>query len=154
MGSVASTFAAIQRGLDEAKSSRWRGPVCPFTQSGKGYFEARGTRSVILSSIINILETPLGTRIMLPQFGSRLPELVFEQNDEILAQMARTYIADALDRWEPRIRILNVDVFADQFRDDILIVRLTYTILQESVQEQVTLRVGPSGTPIEVEKAA
>jgi phage baseplate assembly protein W len=40
---------------------------------------------------------------MLPEFGTPLLELVFEQNDEATAELARDMIATAIETWEPRI---------------------------------------------------
>lgn len=150
---VVTTYDILQRQLDSAQNSRWRGPTLPFTPTPKGYFESRGTRSVILSSIMNILNTPLDSRIMMPQFGSVLHELVFEPNDDILGALAQSYVADAIARWEPRVRLNSSEIFRDQFRSDVLNIRLTYTILDGGFREQVTLRLSPPGTPVGVEVA-
>jgi len=64
----------------------------------------------ITQSIHIILGTAIGERMMRPTFGSRLHELVFEPiNAETLA-LARQYVEDALTIWEPRIRIIEIDV--------------------------------------------
>ena len=65
----------------------------------------------IFQSMKNILQTPVGTRFFLPTFGSRLTELIFEPNVFILADLARMYTRDALEKWEPRVTV--VDVLTD-----------------------------------------
>ena len=67
----------------------------------------------IYQSIYCILNTMLGERVFLPEFGSRLHELVFEPNDEIVADLAKLYICDALAKWEKRITVTDVYVRAN-----------------------------------------
>ncbi|MCB9076726.1 MAG: GPW/gp25 family protein [Anaerolineaceae bacterium] len=57
-----------------------------------------------------ILMTPIGQRVMRPEFGSRLLELLFEPNNSHTAARARRYVEEALERWEPRINIKDVRV--------------------------------------------
>lgn len=61
-------------------------------------------------AIAIILQTAPGERVMRPEFGCRLHELVFAQNDSQTAGLAREYVEAALIRWEPRIRVLDIDV--------------------------------------------
>jgi phage baseplate assembly protein W len=64
----------------------------------------------IRESIVTILATEQGERLMRPDFGSRLRTLVFAPNDAATANLARFYIEDALARWEPRIEEVQVEV--------------------------------------------
>jgi phage baseplate assembly protein W len=64
----------------------------------------------IRESIVTILGTEQGERLMRPDFGSRLRSLVFEPNSPATANLARFYIEDALARWEPRIEQVQVVV--------------------------------------------
>lgn len=59
----------------------------------------------IAQSVIDILTTPIGTRVMLPEYGSNLPDLVDNPSDPVLAIKIIIASAGALARWEPRIRI-------------------------------------------------
>lgn len=52
---------------------------------------------------------------MQPEFGSRLHELMFEPNDEILQQSVITETAGAIARWDPNARV--VAVFPEIDRD-------------------------------------
>jgi hypothetical protein len=71
----------------------------------------------IKDSMHLILSTRIGERMFNPEFGSRLPELVFEPNDDILKSLLRIYTVEALRRWEKRIDIVNV-VMIDNYNDD------------------------------------
>lgn len=59
----------------------------------------------IHQSIHMILATRPGERIYLPEFGSKLPDLVFEPEDEILYDQLFLYTVEALNRWEKRISV-------------------------------------------------
>ena len=64
----------------------------------------------VTESIQQILGTRIGERVMRRDFGSRVQELVFEPNDEILVARLRGIIFEAIERWEPRIEVLEVNV--------------------------------------------
>src|SRR5919202_1713135 len=56
-----------------------------------------------------ILLTPKGQRVMRPEFGCQIHELVFAPNDATTAGLAAYYVEEALAMWEPRIQVLDVD---------------------------------------------
>lgn len=60
-------------------------------------------------SIHYILSTIPGERFFLPEFGSNLYRLIFEQNDHILRDLIQVYVKEALTKWEPRITLLGVE---------------------------------------------
>lgn len=86
----------------------WSGPAAPIVKTGGDYWKPKPLLDLIWSSIILILGTQIGTRVMLRTFGSRVPELVFEPNDEILDALARRYTIDAISEWEDRVSIQEV----------------------------------------------
>lgn len=83
----------------------------------------------IRESILQILGTRLGERIMSPEFGSRLHELVFEQNDSVLKALIRHYIIEAIERWEKRITVTTVE-FGESDNGNHLPVSISYRIVQ------------------------
>jgi hypothetical protein len=80
--------------------------------------------------------TQLGERVALPEFGSKLHELVFNQNDQALKALARTYVVDAIRRWEPRITITRVDIEAIEHEFKI---RISYSINETSTSDSLIL---------------
>ena len=64
----------------------------------------------INNAIRNILFTPRGSLPGKPTFGSRLNEILFEQIDDITINIIKTFIKEALNRWEPRIAVTRVTV--------------------------------------------
>lgn len=63
-------------------------------------------------SIEDILSTPLGSRRMRPEYGSRLRRMVDLPLTEGWKSAVQAEVAYALGRWEPRIRLQSVKVVA------------------------------------------
>lgn len=61
-------------------------------------------------SITDILSTPIGTRVHRREYGSNLPRLVDRPITKSLVGELIAATAEALDRWEPRIRVTSVKV--------------------------------------------
>lgn len=59
----------------------------------------------LAQSIADILTTPIGTRVLRRDYGSRVPDLIDAPlNGQTIVQVYAA-TADALDKWEPRIRL-------------------------------------------------
>jgi phage baseplate assembly protein W len=79
-------------------------------------------------SITLILLTPKGQRLMRPEFGCRIHELVFAPNDASTEGLAIYYVEEALAMWEPRIDVLNVRAAADETAPERLLIEIEYQI--------------------------
>lgn len=62
----------------------------------------------IRQSIADILTTPVGTRVMRRDYGSRLPDLIDRPQTPDLIVDLYAAIAEALRRWEPRVRVRRI----------------------------------------------
>ena len=82
----------------------------------------------IRQSIWIILSTSPGERIMRPTFGSNLQALVFDINDSGLAGAAANAVKNALVRWEPRIRLLDVSAYPDPNSPNLLHINISYLV--------------------------
>jgi uncharacterized protein len=82
----------------------------------------------IEEAIQMILLTPVGQRLMRPDFGCRIHELVFAPNDASTEGLAIYYVEEALVRWEPRITLREVTAEADPTSQERLLVRIEYEI--------------------------
>ena len=111
--------------IENPLESLYRGLTLPLAKKENGIFTLLGTYEVIRSSLKMILLTIPGERVMLPEFGSRLMELVGEQNDDIAIGLAKRYTADALARWDNRVQVLSVQVTVDE---EYLSLRVEYLI--------------------------
>lgn len=62
----------------------------------------------IRQAIYIILMTAPGERVMHPDFGCLIHELIFSPVNDETAATAERYVQEALGRWEPRIRLERV----------------------------------------------
>ena len=87
----------------------------PFTRGRSGLFpQSETTLEQAGSNIKNLLLTAKGERVMQPDFGSRLRELLFEQHTEDLSERIREEIEEAMSIWLPYIDIAKVDIIEDE----------------------------------------
>ena len=79
-------------------------------------------------AIMMILLTPKGQRVMRPEFGCQIHDLVFAPNDATTTGLAVYYVEEALAMWEPRIRVLDVHAAPDAGGGERLLIEITYEI--------------------------
>ena len=82
----------------------------------------------IEEAIQMILLTPKGQRVMRPEFGCRLHELIFAPNNATTASLAAYYVEDALGMWEPRITVDEVIAGPDQDEAARMLIEIRYTV--------------------------
>jgi phage baseplate assembly protein W len=82
----------------------------------------------IRQSIRIILFTAKGERVMRPDFGCGIHELVFAPNGAATRGMAEHYVSEALLLWEPRIEVLQVRASAAGAHQEELRVSIDYRV--------------------------
>lgn len=82
----------------------------------------------IRQAIQIIVMTALGERVMRPDFGCRIHELIFDPANEQTATLAAEYVREAIARWEPRIRIEDITVTPGGARYGELVIEMVYAI--------------------------
>jgi uncharacterized protein len=99
--------------------------------------------AAVRQSILLLLSTAPGERVMRPNYGCELSQLVFAPNDETTHGLAIHYVRQALQRWEPRIDILRLDASANQEdpgRTDILLeYRVRKTTGRDNLEISISL---------------
>ena len=87
----------------------------PFTRDKAGLF---GTTETTLEqagfNIKNLLLTAKGERVMQPDFGSDLRELLFEHYTEDLSRRIEETIKETMSTWLPYITISSVNIIQDE----------------------------------------
>ena len=61
-------------------------------------------------SIVDILTTPIGSRVVCRDYGSALFQLVDQPINKELLPKIYAAVADALDKWEPRFKVEKVTI--------------------------------------------
>ena len=74
-------------------------------------------RALITQSMNRILGEQRGSRYFGYDFGSRIDEILFEPNDEVLLDLLRMFVIEALSKWEKRAKIETVGL--TQYHDRI-----------------------------------
>lgn len=87
-------------------------------------------------SVVDILTTPKGTRVMRRDYGSNLPRLVDRPVNQSLIAALRAETVDALARWEPRLRCERVQL--NEVGQGSVSMDLTFTYLPNG--QEVTLQ--------------
>jgi len=82
----------------------------------------------IEEAIVLILLTPKGQRVMRPEFGCQIHDLIFAPNDATTVGLAVYYVEEALAMWEPRIQVLDVTATPDEALTERLLIEITYEI--------------------------
>ncbi len=88
-----------------------------------------------------ILMTEPGERLRLPEFGAGLARFLFEPNIVATHTQMQQRIADALQRWEPRVQVQEVAVVADSIDPQAAIATITYRLVATQALERVALAV-------------
>src|SRR5215510_8345309 len=85
----------------------WKFPVqvTPAGRIAQARYEQRIEESIFL-----ILSTARGERVMLPDFGCGIHELVFASNSPGTTALVTQSVRQALSTFEPRIDVLDVSV--------------------------------------------
>lgn len=104
----------------------WNAPVVLDPRTGRVLSVAY--EEDIRQSIFIILETAPGERVMLPNFGCGIHELVFTALDSTTIQQIRSTVMDALRRCEARIDVLAVTVKEELNLNGELEIELEYRV--------------------------
>ncbi len=106
-----------------------RGWAFPPQIDSRGNLSLTSGDAEIQQSIHIILSTAIGERVMRPDFGCRIHELVFAPNNNATQSAAKRYIREALGRWEPRIQVKDIRTIPDPTNmAGILMIEIDYVV--------------------------
>ncbi|MFV1950657.1 MAG: GPW/gp25 family protein [Nitrospinota bacterium] len=111
----------------------WKYPVS--IQKGKIAF-SEGEDS-IRESIMIILGTAKRERVMRPDFGCGINELVFAPNNTSTVTLITFHVKEALLKWEPRIEVLNVSVTPDEEERNRLNINIEYMVKTSNTKKNM-----------------
>ena len=101
----------------------WKFPlqVTPAGRIAQSRYEQRIEESIYL-----VLSTSKGERVMLPDFGCGIHDLVFAPNSAATISSTVQSVRTALTKYEPRIDVLAID--AEAQGENLLLIRISYRI--------------------------
>ena len=91
--------------------------------------------NAIARSVRNIVFTLPGEKFFDENFGSKISASLFENIDDISAGLIVDEIRQSIDRYEPRVELLNVEAFPD-FDNNSFDVLIVYNIIGADVAPQ------------------
>jgi phage baseplate assembly protein W len=113
------------------------GLLQPFRRDAKGDWAHGSDADLLKSNLEQVLGTVASSNFTVgelpwrPEFGSLLYLLRHRNNDAVLAELARQYVVDAVQVWEPRIRVKQADVTQD-LTTGVLEIFVLYDILNRA----------------------
>ena len=107
------------------------GIALPIQITNVAFDQTFKTNDQVRFNIINLLRTRKGERVMQPEFGTGLHELLFEMVDEDLEDRLEDAITEAFARWLPYVTLEGVEIdMSDELRD------------QNKANMKITFRIG------------
>jgi phage baseplate assembly protein W len=104
------------------------GLAFPLGVDPRGALALAGGEDDIAQAIELILGTAPGEREMRPEFGCAVHDLVFDTIDAQMIGKLETAIRNALDRWEPRIDVEDLDFDLANVDDGQLLITIVYRV--------------------------
>lgn len=114
----------------------WKDFDNEFKRKANGDVQDMLNIAAISNSLVNIFETFQGGRRMLPDFALPIYGILFEPVDEITSYKLGELILSAVERWESRIIVDNVEVLARPDQNEYR-VNLEYRIVNDSREDSI-----------------
>jgi phage baseplate assembly protein W len=105
-----------------------RGVAFPLRVDRRGSLALVGGDEDVSEAITLILGTAPGERPMRPEFGCGIHDYIFETIDAFTMARLEQEIRTALDRWEPRIEVLDVDFDVSNAARGELMIEIRYLL--------------------------
>lgn len=132
-GPLGTGQSGLQTGSDRLGTG-WAFPIGPDARGRIGMVS--GVRAVE-QAILMILMTPKGQRVMRPEFGCQIHDLIFAPNDVSTLGLASYYVHEALTIWEPRIELLGVDADNDPDVPERIVISVRYRLRTEATEQSL-----------------
>jgi phage baseplate assembly protein W len=100
----------------------------PMSTDARGRIALARRERDIEEAMCIILLTPKGQRVMRPEFGCQIHDLIFAPNNATTAGLAAYYVEEALGMWEPRITVHDVTARPDPNDAGRLLIEIQYEI--------------------------
>jgi phage baseplate assembly protein W len=101
------------------------------------------TADQVKSNIKNLLLTKRFERLMQPEFGSGIQELLFDMNDEVFAEKLENNIIDTMAKWLSFVTVENINIQqTNDMKDNNKVeVSISFRISDTQILDTVTFNV-------------
>jgi hypothetical protein len=119
--------------------SIFKGIAFPLQVSPKAFPAPAEDDALIKQSLVQIIMTLKGERVMRPEFGSGALSYIFENSNEELSSLIRFDIASALSKYEPRVLVRSIDVAR---QESLVSVQVNYLVVATNKIQTLTVVLG------------
>lgn len=109
----------------------WKYPV---SVKADGRISSSRYEDNIRESVLLILGTSKGERLMRPEFGCSIHEYAFSTMDTLTLRMIENAIYEALVEWEPRIDVNAIKTLTDNEKEGKLLISIDYSVRRSNTQ--------------------
>jgi phage baseplate assembly protein W len=109
----------------------WKYPV---SVKADGSFSSSSYEENIRESILLILGTAKGERLMRPEFGCSIHEFSYGIMDTLTQRMIENAIYEALVAWEPRIEVSEIKTLTEKASEGKLLISIDYKVRRSNTQ--------------------
>jgi phage baseplate assembly protein W len=119
------------------------GITLPLQIGNTAFNQSFKTIDQVRTNIKNLLLTKRKERVMQPDFGSGLQELLFDFNDDFLGDKIEEVITNSMEKWLPYVTIEEIDVRqTNELKDTNNVeISLTFSITNNVGMDTVTFIV-------------
>ena len=116
------------------------GVSLPFGRSGTNqlFNKTYNTKDQIKSNFINLLLTNKGERILNPEFGSSLRQLLFENITPITEENIKDTIISSANIYLPEIQVVNITL-NNEYDSNTINITIDYVLRISGTSEQITI---------------
>lgn len=118
----------------------FKGIAFPFHKGNVAFPDTVTDEELIKQSIIRIILSPRGERVMRPTFGSGVFDMVFDNNDDVFTLAMQRAVRGAIGQFEPRVIVTDVQVDRNEDAGEAL-VTVNYIIPSLGTQARLAVAV-------------
>lgn len=111
-----------------ARNILGKGWKFPITTDVNGNIALSSYEKSVEDSIRIILGTTPGERVMQPDFGCKINDIIFSPDSSKTVSLAVHYIEEAIVRWEPRVILKSVKGEKDPYNQSLINIKIDYEI--------------------------
>lgn len=94
---------------------------------------------LVKRDILNHIHTSKGERVMMPNFGTRIPQMVFEPLDHITLSIIEEDLNSVIAN-DPRVQLLSLSVLPD-YNNNAIVASLLLKYIELNMTEQFELNI-------------
>jgi len=94
--------------------------------------------NAVKRSLRNLVQTNFGERLFQPTLGGNISRFLFEPMDSITATSIKEHVIQTIENYEPRCKLIGVDVIP-RTQTDAYIINVNYMIINSQIAQQTTI---------------